>query len=83
MYNDKVHQKNGEFDVVTEDERGFSSYECKYRKKPVDMSVVREEEEQARSLGLPFYRFGFFSRSGFTGIDGEKYPLITLDDMYR
>lgn len=83
VYNDKVHQKNGEFDVVTEDERGFSSYECKYRKKPVDMSVVREEEEQARSLGLPFYRFGFFSRSGFTGIDGEKYPLITLDDMYR
>ncbi len=84
VYHDRANRQNGEFDVVTEDEIGFTSYECKYRKEPVGNKVVNEEEWQAKQLGLKFYKFGFFSRSGFTpDIDSEKYRLITLQDMYR
>ena len=83
IYNDKAAHKNGEFDVVTEDEKGYCSYECKYRKNPVDMTTVHEEEYQISSLGLPFNRLGFFSRSGFDGIDPGQYSLISLDDIYR
>ena len=83
IYNDKAARKNGEVDVVTEDEKGYCSYECKYRKKPVDMTTVHEEEYQISSLGLPFHRLGFFSRSGFDGIDPGQYSLTSLDDIYR
>ena len=83
IYNDKAAHKNGEFDVMTEDEKGYCSYECKYRKKPVDMTTVHEEEYQISSLGLPFHRLGFFSRSGFDGIDPGQYSLTSLDDIYR
>lgn len=82
IYNDKVAHKNGEFDVVTKDEKGYCSYECKYRKNPVNMTIVHEEEYQISSLGIPFSRLGFFSRSGFDGIDPGQYKLISLDDMY-
>ena len=83
VYNDKVNHQNGEFDVVTEDEVGFVSYECKYRKEPVGMKVVNEEQWQAEKLGIKFYKLGFISRSGFSDeIDAEKYKLITLQDMF-
>lgn len=84
IYNDKVNRQNGEFDVVTEDEIGFISYECKYRKEPVGMKVVNEEKWQAENLGLKFYKLGFFSRSGFSDdIDADKYQLVTLQDIYQ
>ena len=84
VYHDKVNRQNGEFDVVTEDEIGFTSYECKYRKEPMGLKVVNEEQWQADKLGIKFYRMGFISRSGFSNeIDEKKYKLITLQDMYR
>lgn len=84
VYNDKLKRKKGEFDVVTQDENGMISYECKYRQEPIGMKVVHEEEWQAKELEINFYRFGFFSRSGFDeNIDGERYHLISLVDMYR
>ena len=83
VYHDKVNRQNGEFDVVTEDEVGFASYECKYRKEPIGMKVVNEEQWQAENLGIKFYKLVFISRSGFSDeIDAEKYKLITLQDMY-
>ncbi len=83
VYNDKANRHNGEFDVVTEDEIGLTSYECKYKKEPVGMKVVNEERWQAEKLGIKFYKLGFISRSGFNEeIDAEKYKLITLQDMY-
>ena len=84
VYNDKARRRNGEFDVVTQDEKGLISYECKYRKEPLGLKVVHEEEWQAKELGLDFYDFGFFSRSGFADdVDAEAYKLIDLDDMYK
>lgn len=84
VYNDKAEHQNGEFDIVTKDKNGLISYECKYRKEPVGMKVVHEEEWQVKKLGLDFYGFGFFSRNGFEkDVDGEKYHLISLPDMYQ
>ena len=84
VYNDKVNHKNGEFDVVTEDEQGLVSYECKYRGEQVGMKVVHEEEWQIKELGLNFYKLGFFSKHGFKeDINKEKYTLISLQEMYQ
>ncbi len=84
IYHNKENRKNGEFDVVTEDEIGFTAYECKYKKERIGMEAVNEEKWQAENLGLKFYRFGFFSKCGFSDeIDKEKYTLITLHDMYQ
>ena len=83
VYHDKAGRKNGEFDIVTEDRQGLISYECKYRKAPLTMKFVHEEEWQAEQLGMDFYKLGFFARSGFAReIDPEKYRLISLEDMY-
>ena len=84
IYNDRAKGQNGEFDVVTEDNVGFTAYECKYKKEPLGMKVVNEEKWQAEQLGIKFYRFGFFSRSGFSEeIDPSQYKLISLQDMYK
>ena len=83
VYHDKVKRQNGEFDVVTKDDRGFIAYECKYKNAPIGLKTVHEEEWQAKELGLDFYGFGFFSRNGFKDeIDADKYRLISLQDMY-
>ena len=83
IYHDKQKRKNGEFDVVTIDEHGYTAYECKYRQEPITMGTVNKELWQAQELGLNFHQFGFASRSGFTpDIDRKKYRLISLQDMY-
>ncbi|MBE6085229.1 MAG: ATP-binding protein [Selenomonas ruminantium] len=83
VYNDKAKRQNGEFDIVTQDDKGLISYECKYRKEPLGMKVVHEEEWQAKELGLDFYGFGFFARSGFADdVDAKTYRLVSLQDMY-
>ena len=65
------------------DEKGLFSYECKYKKEPLGMKVVHEEEWQAKELGIEFYGFGFFSRSGFSkDVNPSSYRLIKLKDMY-
>ena len=83
VYHDKTRRKNGEFDVVTKDDNGYVSYECKYKNAPVGLKTVHEEEWQAKELGLNFYGHGFFSRKGFKEeVDANSYRLISLDDMY-
>lgn len=77
-------KKNGEFDIVTEDEKGYIFYEVKFRKEPISASVVDKEIGQVNDCGLNCYRYGFVSRSGF---EKELYSrddliLITLDQLY-
>lgn len=81
-YDDAVHKKNGEFDVVSLDEKGYIFYEVKYKNKPVNQSVIDEEIEQVRSAGLMCYRYGFVSKSGFDGVNNDELLLYTLDDLY-
>lgn len=51
FYDDVANRRNVHLDVVTEDEKGFTSYECKYTKEAVGKRVV-EEEEKATVLAL-------------------------------
>lgn len=76
--------RNGEFDVVTEDARGYIFYEAKFQKSPVSQSVVEEEIRQVKETGLSCYRYGFFSRSGFQKeVKDPDIICISLDEMYE
>ncbi len=82
-FNDSKAKKNLQFDVVTQDKNGFISYECKFTKDPIGIAEIREEENQAPSSPLPFYRLGFISKKGFTPEAKAKAKIAySLDDFY-
>ncbi len=81
-YNDPKTKTNGEFDVVTFDPKGYTFYECKFRKTPVTDKVVQEEIKQVNSTGLYCYQYGFISRAGFDVKPQSNLVLISLDDLY-
>lgn len=83
IYNDPKARESRQFDVVTRDSNGYTSYECKYTMVPIGSSVINEEEYQIRNLDIDIYRLGFISRSGFDeDVDKDKYVLFELKDMY-
>ena len=59
-YDDPIEKKNGEFDIVTLDDRGYIFYEAKFRKEPVTENVVRNEIRQVEQTGLECYKYGIF-----------------------
>lgn len=80
-------KRSGEFDVVTQDSRGYAFYEAKFRKAPVTLSMIRKEIAEVTATGLSVCKCGFFSRSGFEEdvlAFAEKEPLTLcgLDDLY-
>lgn len=82
-YDDPVHKTNGEFDVVTEDPDGYAFYEAKFRKTPVTQSMIEEEIAQVGATGLKCHHYGFFSRSGFEGVEPrDDVKLIGLGEMF-
>ena len=82
-YDDPIEKRNGEFDIVTLDDKGYIFYEAKFRKDPVTESTVQNEIRQVEQTGLECYRYGFFSKSGFTCKEGECRILIELKDLYK
>ncbi len=82
-YDDPIEKKNGEFDIVTLDDRGYIFYEAKFRKEPVTESIIQNEIRQVKQTGLACYRYGFFSRSGFTCEPQDDLILIDLAELYR
>ena len=83
-FNDAKHKMNREFDVVTKDEKGYISYECKFTNRPVDIGIINEEERQTKELNIQFYKLGFISKNGFNDdIVKDKYNLFDLNDMYN
>lgn len=82
-YDDPVAKANGEFDIVTEDPRGYAFYEAKFRSTPVTDAVIAEEIAQVERTGLSCYRYGFISRSGFAAIPSEHVELIDLSQLYK
>lgn len=82
-YDDPIEKRNGEFDIVTLDDRGYIFYEAKFRKDPVTESTVQNEIRQVEQTGLECYRYGFFSKSGFTCKEGERRIFIELKDLYK
>ena len=65
-YDDPVTRTNGEFDIVTQDTRGYVFYEVKFKAEPVTRADIETEIEQVRRTGLDCYKYAFISRSGFS-----------------
>lgn len=82
-YDDPVRKRNGEFDIVTKDAKGYIFYEAKFRREPVTEEMIRTEIAQVEKAGFQCYKYGFFSRSGFLAKQAEHLILITLEDLYR
>ena len=82
-YDDPKTRTNGEFDVVSIDEKGYVFYEVKFRKNKISDKIIEEEINQVKLTKLPCYKYVFFSRSGFDVKDaGEDVELIELGEMY-
>ena len=82
-YDDPVNKTNGEFDVVTQDSRGYAFYEAKFRSKPVTQKMIEEEIAQVQRSKMSCYKYGFISRSGFEDIHIEGVELIKLEELYK
>ena len=82
-YDEPVEKRNGEFDIVTLDDKGYIFYEAKFRKEPVTESIVQNEIRQVKQTGLDCYRYGFFSRAGFTCDQEKDRILIDLSELYK
>ena len=82
-YDDPIEKRNGEFDIVTLDDRGYIFYEAKFRKEPVTENVVQNEIRQVEQTGLECYKYGFFSKSGFSCEEEENRILIELKELYK
>ena len=85
-YDDSVNHKNGEFDVVTENDGSYIFYEAKFQNEKLDKNLIWNEIQQVNSTGLVCSKYGFFSKSGYKEID-ENYKkqliLYELKDLYK
>ena len=82
-YDEPVEKRNGEFDIVILDDKGYIFYEAKFRKEPVTESIVQNEICQVKQTDLDCYRYGFFSRAGFTCDQEKERILIDLSELYK
>ncbi len=81
-YDNPAERSNGEFDIVTQDELGYTFYEVKFKKKPVSDERIDEEIAQVKATGLDCYKYVFFSRSGFCCKKRENVQLIDLNELF-
>ena len=81
-YDNPKEHTNGEFDVVTQDEKGYVFYEAKFRKNPINSSIIENEIKQVKSTGLNCYKYVFISKSGFQFENNENVDFIDLDNLY-
>lgn len=82
-YDDPVGKKNGEFDIVTLDDKGYIFYEAKFRKEPVTEQMIEKEIAQIKQTGFECYKYGFFSKVGFACEEREDCELIELKQLYQ
>ena len=57
--------------------------ECKYKNSKVTQAVVDQEIEQVKNVNMLYYKYGFFSKSGFDLIDDSNLIICMLDDLYH
>lgn len=83
IFDDSKNRRNVQLDVVTRDENGYISYECKYTNEAIGKRVIDEEKAQTIDLGMNIYKLGFVSKNGFKdSVDMNEYNCISLADMY-
>lgn len=81
-YDDPDNHTNGEFDVVTYDEKGYAFYEVKFRKRPVSKDIIEAEIQQVKKTGLDCYKYVFISRAGFEVEPLRDVQLIELRELF-
>lgn len=81
-YDDAKNHLNGEFDVVTLDEKGYVFYEVKYRKTKITAAIIDKEINQVKESGLGCYKYVFISKSGFEIEENEGLELIELEKLF-
>jgi len=84
-YDDSENHKNGEFDVVTENDNSYIFYEAKFREGKLDKSLILNEIQQVNDTGLVCSKYGFFSKSGYKKMDEDfksKLILYTMNDLF-
>ena len=79
-YDDPINKTNGEFDIVTQDSKGYIFYEAKFKNKPLTRRELEQEIAQVKTTKMPCYHYGFFSKSGFTD-DAKQLKGITLIEL--
>ena len=82
-YDDPVNHRNGEFDVVTLDEKGYVFYEVKFRKNRISKAIIDKKIEQVKATELNPYKYVFISRSGFEISPEDNLELIDLSDLFN
>ena len=82
-YDIPSENRNGEFDLVTEDQNGYIFYEVKFRKEPLTQAMIRKEIEQVKATNLNCYKYAFISRSGFHMEPEENMIFIALHELYQ
>lgn len=82
-YDDPVNRKNGEFDIVTLDDKGYIFYEAKFRKEPLKESMIKEEIMQVEQTGISCYKYGFISKAGFDCESSDDRILISLEELFN
>ncbi len=81
-YDDSIHKTNGEFDVVLQRKDSYEFYEVKYHLSPMQVSEMKKEEAQIRSIhGFDVSKIGFVSVSGFESTP-KGYICIDGSDIY-
>ena len=83
-YDLPAEKRNGEFDVVTQDENGYVFYEVKFRKETIPAGIVREEIEQVKATGMNCHKYVFISKSP-VDLDGieEAVEVIRLTNLWN
>ncbi|MCR4600929.1 MAG: ATP-binding protein [Clostridia bacterium] len=81
-YDDPKTRTNGEFDVVTQDEKGYVFYEMKFREKKISKEMIEEEIRQVNDTGLDCYKYVFFSRAGFSAKETDEIKHIELGQLF-
>lgn len=77
-YDDPKNKTNGEFDVVTLDEKGYVFYEVKFRKKSISKSMINEEIEQVKLTGLNCYKYVFLQEQAS---GSKKRKISSLSNL--
>ena len=82
-YDDPKNKLNGEFDVVSLDEKGYVFYEVKFKKHTLSEKEVKLEIDQVKNTNLFCYKYVFVTKSGIAYNGSENVEEILLDEMYK
>lgn len=83
-----ILKRSIEIDGLANDEKTLIVMECKYRKEPFNMNMLKHLEESASVFPSKYERqYYLFSKNGFTDdvirLKGKNYHLINFDDLFN